>query len=529
MKKFEMDKWKKYDRFLITGSSCGQYQARKRGFDRPYGTLEKCLTDDSGRFVSRAVEISQQGRALKNSYAIFALAYALAQGDVETRQSVGGFPDGRKGAALSVCRTASHLFELMMYLEDLGKGKGSVVHRMLQDWYQNKSPRDLGYQMMKYRSRHGLDHQTMLRWGRPKPTSEEVNKLYRWGVYGWDEELDWKDIEDSDALRRIEAFETLKSMNESMASDAAKLILKYRLPHECVPTWFSGHPLVQRALLDDMPYHALVWELGAMSASGMFDKYKESLALVCEKLERPDLIKRARVHPMNLLMKMRAYRQGRSKNLQWVPRSEILCSMERAFYEAFKYVEPTNKRFCLALDVSGSMDWTKVPGLEMSCREAASALSLVTHFVEPKTQIIGFTAGGENSCNFQFKGSRNLKSISELDFGPYPRLDDVISYVSGLGFGATDCSLPMVWAQAQKREFDVFVIYTDSETNTGGSPTQALKNYRKAMGVDAKLVVMGLGGRGFSIADPDDAGMLDLVGCDSAAPTLIEYFARGMI
>jgi 60 kDa SS-A/Ro ribonucleoprotein len=34
---------------------------------------------------------------------------------------------------------------------------------------------------------------------------------------------------------------------------------------------------------------------------------------------------------------------------------------------------------------------------------------------------------------------------------------------------------------------------------------------------------------GFSIADPHDAGMLDVVGFDSAAPAVIADFARGSV
>ena len=33
---------------------------------------------------------------------------------------------------------------------------------------------------------------------------------------------------------------------------------------------------------------------------------------------------------------------------------------------------------------------------------------------------------------------------------------------------------------------------------------------------------------GFSIADPSDAGMLDVVGFDGAVPSLITEFARGL-
>lgn len=49
------------------------------------------------------------------------------------------------------------------------------------------------------------------------------------------------------------------------------------------------------------------------------------------------------------------------------------------------------------------------------------------------------------------------------------------------------------------------------------------------MGIDAKLIVVGMASNGFSIADPQDAGMLDIVGFDSAAPNIMSEFAKGNI
>jgi 60 kDa SS-A/Ro ribonucleoprotein len=40
------------------------------------------------------------------------------------------------------------------------------------------------------------------------------------------------------------------------------------------------------------------------------------------------------------------------------------------------------------------------------------------------------------------------------------------------------------------------------------------------------LVVVGMVSNGFSIADPDDAGMLDVVGFDTATPAVIADFIR---
>ena len=92
-------------------------------------------------------------------------------------------------------------------------------------------------------------------------------------------------------------------------------------------------------------------------------------------------------------------------------------------------------------------------------------------------------------------------------------------------FGSTDCSLPMVWATKNNAKIDVFVIYTDNETNTGRiHPSQALKEYRKKSGINAKLIVVGTASSNFTIADPKDAGMMDVVGFSADTPQVINAF-----
>jgi 60 kDa SS-A/Ro ribonucleoprotein len=66
-----------------------------------------------------------------------------------------------------------------------------------------------------------------------------------------------------------------------------------------------------------------------------------------------------------------------------------------------------------------------------------------------------------------------------------------------------------------------------SETWFGSiHPAQALRQYRETTGIDAKLIVVGMLSNGFRIADPRDAGMLDVVGFDATAPAAISEFAR---
>ncbi len=102
--------------------------------------------------------------------------------------------------------------------------------------------------------------------------------------------------------------------------------------------------------------------------------------------------------------------------------------------------------------------------------------------------------------------------------------------MSKLQFGGTDCALPMRYALATGREIDTFVIYTDSETWAGDiHPVQALREYRQRTGIAARLVVVGMVSNGFTIADPEDPGMLDVVGFDTATPSVISGFAAGTL
>jgi 60 kDa SS-A/Ro ribonucleoprotein len=49
------------------------------------------------------------------------------------------------------------------------------------------------------------------------------------------------------------------------------------------------------------------------------------------------------------------------------------------------------------------------------------------------------------------------------------------------------------------------------------------------MGIDAKLVVVGMTATEFTIGDPNDKGCLDVVGFDPSVPALISEFAQGSI
>ena len=186
----------------------------------------------------------------------------------------------------------------------------------------------------------------------------------------------------------------------------------------------------------------------------------------------------------------------------------MVDALDRAFYAAFENVVPSGKRLLLGLDVSGSMGWGQVAGAPVTPREAATAMALVTLATEAKAEVVAFQ-----------------DRLVPLALSSRQRLDDAVRATSGLPFGRTDCAQPMLYALERGLAVDAFVIYTDNETWAGAvHPSAALRCYREATGIAAKLVVVGLTSTGFTIADPADGGMLDVVGFDSAAPALIGDF-----
>jgi 60 kDa SS-A/Ro ribonucleoprotein len=272
-----------------------------------------------------------------------------------------------------------------------------------------------------------------------------------------------------------------------------------------------------------MPYTAMLRNLGKMSAVGLLRPKTEATANVVRRLVDGASLRKARVHPVQVLMAARTYASGHGFRgaLTWGPEPPIVSALDAAFTEAFNYVEPTGKRYYIGLDVSGSMGAEMNGFSNLSVREAAAAMSMSVLRSEANVYVAGFTAAQRHTIY-------DRRADTGMEMLPFTRewsLSQMVAYVSNLNFGATDCALPMIDALRSKRLVDVFIIYTDNETWAGKThPMQALQEYREKMGIPAKLIVCAMTSTGFTIADPEDVGSLDVVGFDSAVPALIADF-----
>jgi 60 kDa SS-A/Ro ribonucleoprotein len=299
----------------------------------------------------------------------------------------------------------------------------------------------------------------------------------------------------------------------------AAMIREHRFTHEMMLTEWKNEIAIWEALLEDMPQTALIRNLGKLTAVGLLAPGSAAAKKVAAQLTNAGRIKHARVHPIALLSALKVYEQGhgeralkRANALSWTPVREIVDALDEAFYLAFKSIEPTGKTHMLALDVSGSMTCGSIAGVPgLTPRVASSAMAMATAKSEESFMCMAFST-----------------ALKPLAISQRQRLDDVLKTVDNLPFSGTDCALPMIWAREHKVPIDTFVVYTDNETWAGNvHPFQALAEYRQKMGRPAKLVVVGMTATSFTIADPKDPGMLDVVGFDTAAPQVMADFARG--
>ncbi len=519
---YPVDNWTRLCRFLILGSEAGTYYIAERALTIENAkAVKSCIEEDGVKVVETVVEISAEGRAPKNDPALYVLAMCAGLGNEDTRKAA-------LTALPKVARTGTHLLHFAEFVEGF-RGWGRGLKRAVADWYLKMDTERLSLQLVKYKQRDGWSHRDLLRLAHPKTEDADKRALLGWTVQPENAE---RIAQAAEKFRLIDGMVRLQKAAD--VKEAAEIIRTFSLPREVVPTELLNEQDVWNALLVDMPMTAMIRNLAKMTTVGLLATGSDAADYIAGTIRNPEAIRKARVHPLTLLMAQKTYASGKGLKgkLEWTPVTSVIDALDDAFYAAFKNIEPTGARIMLALDVSGSMQ-QPIAGTSIMASEASAAMALVTAATEKHVHIVGFTADDKWNAGSHFQsGFAQYKvgrpGITVLPISAKQRLDDVQKSISGLTFGPTDCALPMLYAIDKGLKIDAFVIYTDSETWHGQiHPVEALRRYREKTGIPAKLIVVGMTSNGFSIADPNDAGMMDIVGFDSAAPGVIADFIRG--
>lgn len=514
---WQVDDMMKLQRFIFLGtdnSFCyrvGDVEMKRENA----ACIDRLIGEGRGEEVVEFIRnISDSGRAAKQQPTLFALAICARCNNEKTKKAA-------YRVLNEVCRIPTHLFLFVKYCEQVssGTGWGRAHKTAITNWYERKAenPRALGRLITKYRKREGWTHRDIFRLAHPVPVADSLKIVARYVMKNLDEALKLADEIEKDE-KIVQLVEYLKAAEEARRCPdedrMVELINSQSLEREHVTTQLLNSKKVWAALIKNLGMEAIIRNLGKITSMDMCGIGSPVETEIVSKLTDVNALKSARVHPFKVLLALNTYRNGKGDkgSLSWIPNPKVIEALDKAFYLAFEAVEPTKKRYLLAIDVSGSMNVPCIGSSSISCRDAAAAMMMVTARTEENYDVVAFS-----------------HELRKMDITKSDTLDSVLDKTKRIPFGGTDCALPMLWAEKNKRLYDVFIVYTDSETWYGKvHPSRALQDYRVNMqNPDAKLIVVGMAANNFTIADPDDYGMLDVVGFDSAATRTIEKFSLG--
>lgn len=499
---FKADPWQILRRCLLIGTAQSTYYAEKEALSADFlDTLKASIQKDPNRVAAEIVYASD-GHALNNSAPILALVLL----------SMGESPEAKhafRQVFPQVIRTASHFYEWLSYTKGM-RGFGKIVREVGRNWLSRENVKELAYQLLKYQQRQGFSHRDILRLFHVNPPTDAHNELFQWVLKGW--ETLPKEIP-SEALAQIWWYEWVKRN----PAQTHKGITQGHLTHEMVTHLGSMDPKAWELLFREMPVGALLRNLGSLTQLGVLAvDQKENLKRVSDLLTQPKVLRKARIHPIDILKALKTYQSGgqlgKSKK-NWIPIPRIIDTLERALELSFEILEPTEKVFMHALDVSGSMSYYTVSSIGLTCCEIATAMVLATAKAEPHYLIRGF------ATDF-----RDLKITAKDSFR------SALAKASSQNFGGTDASVAYQWMIQHHVKVDVICFWTDSESWAGKlHPSQALAEYRRKVNPKAKAIYVTLVPNQISLSDPEDPYSWDIAGFNPSAPRLIQMLAKGEI
>lgn len=495
---FDAGVWVMLRRCLLMGTANGSYYAGKRELTQEFVDVVKAAIAEDPAKAAREIVYASDGKAINNSAPIFALVLLSCGESKAAKQAF-------REAFPAVVRTGTHFHEWVSYTKQI-RGMGRLVRDAGQSWL-SRDVDTLSYQFLKYGQRHGFTFRDALRLFKPTPKTPQHQQLFAWAA--------GKPVDglDDESLSKVRWYEWLKQN----PSQGQKAVIEGGLTHEMVAPIAAMDQKVWQTLFESMPMTATIRNLGSLTEIGVLSVSSvENLNRLESRLLSKENLRKARVHPIDVLKALKTYASGGTlgrSSKTWIPVPRIVDILEDCLVLTFDTQPATGKIFCHAVDVSASMGWTSVKSVGLKCSEIAATMALVTAKAEKNYAIRGF------STNFVDLGITAANSFR-----------NACSKVQLNTSGGTDASVAYDWAIEQKAYFDVFCFWTDSESWAGQRhPSQALAEYRQKINPNAKAVYITLQPNRLELGDPKDSGSFSFAGFDPSIPRLIQMIADGAV
>ncbi len=291
--------WKRLEQFLILGCEAPIYHAGGAQFST---TEASCLTSglrEDGTRVVRLIEaVVRANRAPRSEPALFALATASSP-----RHAAAEVNSAALAAMPAVVRKASELCSFVAFARTR-RGWGRGLRTAIARWYLEQPVGELACEILRAPERDGWAHRDLLRMSHPKPKNPLQNALFQWAVEGALGHLAPPNIANTE-LRPVYAYERARAAADE--HEVAQLIEHYHMTDETVPAEWKRSAVVWEALLEYMPYPAVLRNLEVMASAGLFSTESPVTALAVARLMDRRRIQESRIHPVAIAMRRIAY------------------------------------------------------------------------------------------------------------------------------------------------------------------------------------------------------------------------------
>jgi len=377
---------------------------------------------------------------------------------------------------------------------------GSAPKRLARAWFKSRSLDAI------FRQSLGSEPsmKDVIKLVRPTPKSGDETDVMREAFYGY---LIGKDVALEKLPAVVQAFEAFKKapQGEGEIPD---------VPFEML-TALDLDESRWTAIAKRMSFTQLRMNLNTLLRHGVFRDAK-MVSFVAAKLRDPELVRRSRVFPFQLLAAFKAANDG-------LP-GELTMALQEAMEIAIENVPRVEGKVFLCPDVSGSMQsaatgFRKGATSRVRCVDIAALVSAAFLRRNSSAEIIPFS-------DDVVKMPRRLNP-----------LDSVMSnanYLASLPSGGTACSAPLRHLNAQRAKGDMVVYISDNQSwadfvrrpNQKGSVMA--EEWERFVGRNpkAKLVLIDVQPYGSTQVD-DRSDVLNVGGFSDTVFDVISLFAKG--
>ena len=357
-----------------------------------------------------------------------------------------------------VVRTPDDLREFVALCRSgtIRKGLGGEARDAVKRWLQGLTP----YHAVKYGSARseGVTLRDILRMAHPRPVNRAQEELFGWLVKGW------KAIgpEPSPTNPTVWAFERVKRAADE--AEVVRLVRAHRLTWEVVvPSVRKMTPAIWRALLEEMPYMALLRNLATMDRHGVF-RDRAVVREVAGRLADPARVKRSKQLPFRFFNAYHAF--GGDQAI----REALATALEASFENAPRL----RGRVCVANDVSGSMSGR--PAKQSAARYCDIAGLLAAALFKRCDDVV-LLPFNDQVCR---------ASVS--------RRSTVMDLATAIGRaeGGTDLGAPIRHLRERKDPVDVFIGVTDTEDWAGRGFLREWEAYKAKVSPHARAFLIAI-------------------------------------